>query len=150
MFCLFFAGLFFAAACEPGSAHPDFKYKIIEEGGASGYHYGDEKFQGGIFVFHDQASWKQFWGAHRARLSQVKEDLPSIDFSNQTVLVFLGGFQPRGGSAVEIQKVNAKGSNADVYWHLRAPSGISATIISNPFLIVSLQGSAWSVRSFRR
>jgi hypothetical protein len=124
-------------------------FETIGRGDISYYRYSDSDFSGAEMIIRDHKTWLWFWLLHTQGI-QPSPPLPNVDFSRETVLAVLLGYQTSGGGpSIEIQSIeevptgaagkgNTKGLRAIVAEN-REPGPL--TVITNPYHIVKVASS---------
>ncbi len=105
---------------------------IIDAGNASG-------IEGAISTtLRDAQAWRTFWKHHKS-CEIPMPSLPDVDFEKEIVIIYMLGEKSRGSTRVHIESVEDDGTALNVSVATKSSTGLSTTVMCNPFTIIKVQ-----------
>lgn len=93
----------------------------------------------------DAGTFGTFWTDHTSA-TLTPPAAPAVDFDKETVVGLFMGQQPSAGYGIEVVSVAAVGSNSvEVRYQTTQPSGTSASVVTSPFHIITINRPRVSV-----
>jgi len=98
--------------------------------------------QPAVYVIQSQAKFSEIWTLANGNFTPMPT-MPSVDFSNNTIIAVFLGIKPSGGHSVEIANMVNKATGLDVSLQINEPgAGMIATMaLTSPWVMVEVTGA---------
>jgi len=111
-------------------------FRSIDQGGISGYRYGDPSFGGESMILRDEETYLGFWEKHTANQFPPPPP-PGVDFAFEMVLGSLFGHWTDNGALIEIVRVTKTWFGALRVEVVKRAGPGPLDVITNPFHLVA-------------
>lgn len=108
--------------------------------------HGSYDFEEEYFVIDNQDDFEAFWEAlHEGRGSTPS--LPSVDFSEETIVAVLFGTKPTGGYTIEVTEVTSDGDRLHVQVEKTVPGAdcVTTQAVTSPYHVIKVPAAGADV-----